>query len=77
MRLFGGFWGGSTRKLHQIGLHGDFSEEELVKRITKFRDGGRRYLDIALRLGGLGTLVPPTGRHSIHVCGSNFLFESD
>jgi len=40
----------------EVGLHVDCNEEELLKQFVHFRDGGRRYIDISLRLGGMGVL---------------------
>jgi len=58
-----------AQRLHQIGLHTHFAEEELVRRFAKFRDGGRRYLNIALRLGGLGNLwfLPTKATPTVYV----------
>jgi hypothetical protein len=65
-----------ARQLQRFGLHKTIEEEELVERFAKFRNGGRRYLDIALRLGGLGTLwlLPLEATPSVYVSISRQIF---
>jgi hypothetical protein len=58
-----------ARQLHQVGLYRHLPEEELVNQCAKFRDAGRRYLAIALLLGGLGVLwfLPPDATPTVYV----------
>lgn len=57
-----------AKTFHGAGLHLDYSEEKLVGELIRFRDGGRRYLDIALRLGGTGALwcLPLEASHAVY-----------
>jgi hypothetical protein len=58
-----------AQQCSHIGLHTNLTEEQLVNQFTGFRNGGRRYLNIALRLGGLGALwfLPLEASSSIYV----------
>lgn len=46
-----------ARSFHNAGLHLDLSGDALKESIRQFCNAGRRYLDIALELGGIGALL--------------------
>jgi hypothetical protein len=45
-----------AKSFHDARLHLEYSKEDLSKEMRYFRDAGRRYSDIALRLGGMGII---------------------
>jgi hypothetical protein len=45
-----------ARSFHDVGLFPDFSGDKLQNRVQGFRDAGKRYVEIACQLGGLGAV---------------------
>lgn len=54
---------------HRTGLHLDTDENTLEKRIASIRYGGKRYMDVSMRLGGVGALwfLPLEAKPSVYV----------